>query len=91
MAAQRLVIFTRFPEPHMAKTRLIPALGPEGAAQLQSDMTRHTLAEVRELAAGCPLSVEVRFEGGDAWSSRVKRVLVLNCRIIIERHGTRGG
>jgi len=63
---QRLVIFTRFPEPGKAKTRLIPALGSRRAAQLQRDMTRHTLAVARELAAGCPLSLEVRFEGGDA-------------------------
>ena len=66
MMRQRLVIFTRFPEPDKTKTRLVPALGPEGAAQLQRDMTRHTLALVRELAAGSPISVEVRFEGGDA-------------------------
>lgn len=66
MTRQRLVIFTRFPEPHKAKTRLIPALGPEGAAQLHGELTRHTLARVRELAEGFPVSVEVRFEGGDA-------------------------
>ncbi len=62
---QRLVVFTRFPEPHKAKTRLIPALGPEGAALLARDMTRHTLALVRVTAAEFPVSVEVRFEGGD--------------------------
>ena len=66
MMRQRLIIFARFPEPHMTKTRLIPALGPEGAAQLQRDMTRHTLALVREFAASFPVSVQVRFEGGDA-------------------------
>lgn len=66
MTAQRLVIFTRFPEAHKTKTRLIPALGPQRAAEVQRDMTRHTLALVRELAAGFPVSVEVRFEGGDA-------------------------
>lgn len=66
MMKQRLVIFTRFPEPHKAKTRLIPALGPEGAAALGRDMTRHTLAWVRELATGFAVPAEVRFEGGDA-------------------------
>ena len=65
MTRNRLVIFTRYPEPHTAKTRLIPALGPDGAARLQGDLTRHTLAWVRELAEGFPVSVEVRFEGGD--------------------------
>ncbi|MGB9619873.1 MAG: hypothetical protein ACPL7K_05640, partial [Armatimonadota bacterium] len=66
MIKQRLVIFTRFPEPHKAKTRLIPALGPQGAAALAREMTRHTLGWVRELAKGFPVQVEVRFEGGDA-------------------------
>jgi rSAM/selenodomain-associated transferase 2/rSAM/selenodomain-associated transferase 1 len=66
MMKQRLVIFTRFPEPDKAKTRLIPALGPAGAARLQGDLTRHTLAWVQELVEGFPVSAEVRFEGGDA-------------------------
>ena len=66
MTKQRLVIFTRFPEPGKAKTRLIPAVGPERAAALARDMTRHTLAWARQLAEGFPTSVEVRFEGGDA-------------------------
>jgi len=65
MTKQRLVIFTRFPEAGKAKTRLIPALGPEWAAALARDMTRHTLAWARELARGFPVSMEVRFEGGD--------------------------
>lgn len=63
---QRLIIFTRFPEPHKTKTRLIPALGPDGAADLQQCMTRRTLDTVRKLAASIPLSLEVRFEGGTA-------------------------
>ena len=29
---RHLIIFTRYPEPHKTKTRLIPALGAEGAA-----------------------------------------------------------
>ena len=66
MTKQRLVIFTRFPEPGKAKTRLIPALGPDDAAALARNMTHHTLAWARELAKGFPVSVEVRFEGGDA-------------------------
>jgi len=34
-----LVLFTRLPRPGRAKTRLIPALGAEGAAELQRRMT----------------------------------------------------
>lgn len=34
-----LIIFTRFPEPGKAKTRLIPTLGPHGASELQRKLT----------------------------------------------------
>lgn len=46
-APQRLIIFTRYPTPGQTKTRLIPALGPEGAAGLQRQMTEHTLTQAR--------------------------------------------
>ena len=41
---QRLIIFTRYPTPGKTKTRLIPALGAVGAADLQREMTEYTLA-----------------------------------------------
>ena len=56
---ERLIIFTRYPRPGKAKTRLIPALGAEGAATLQRQMTEHTLAQVKNLAPA--LSVEIWF------------------------------
>lgn len=56
----RMVIFTRFPLAGRTKTRLIPALGPQGAADLQRKMTEFTLRQVRQ--TGCP--VEVRFTDG---------------------------
>ncbi|MHB0956390.1 MAG: TIGR04282 family arsenosugar biosynthesis glycosyltransferase [Pirellulaceae bacterium] len=62
---RHLIIFTRYPEAHTTKTRLIPALGPEGAAALQYEMTLHTLRWVGRLRGDLALSVEVRFEGGD--------------------------
>ncbi|MHB9082052.1 MAG: TIGR04283 family arsenosugar biosynthesis glycosyltransferase [Pirellulaceae bacterium] len=62
---QRLIIFTRYPEPHKTKRRLIPALGPARAANLQREMTRHTLRWARELMCRRNLSVEVHYEGGD--------------------------
>jgi len=64
MKSSRLVIFTRYPVPGLTKTRLIPALGPEGAAELQREMTEHTLTSLRPLLeAG--VGIEVRYEGGD--------------------------
>lgn len=58
----RIVLFTRYPEPGLAKTRLIPALGPDGAAALHRRLTERTLAQVR--ASGLPF--EVRTTGGSS-------------------------
>ena len=63
---QRVLVFSRLPEPGTTKTRLIPALGAQGAASLQHQMTRHTLKQVRRFALAGGSDVEVRFAGGDA-------------------------
>lgn len=60
-----LIIFTRYPKPGKTKTRLIPALGAEGAATLQRQMTEHTLAQAKELRGERLVSVEVYFVGGN--------------------------
>lgn len=60
----RLIIFTRLPVPGQTKTRLIPALGPDGAADLQRQMTEHTLKSMKPLVRE-PIELQVRFEGGD--------------------------
>jgi rSAM/selenodomain-associated transferase 1 len=57
----RVALFTRWPTPGQAKTRLIPALGPQGAADLHRRLTERTVATVR--AAGLPL--EIRSTGAD--------------------------
>jgi rSAM/selenodomain-associated transferase 1 len=57
----RLVLFTRYPEPGKAKTRLIPALGADCAAALHRRLTERTLAAVR--ASG--LRAEVRATGAE--------------------------
>ncbi|MBW4479702.1 MAG: TIGR04282 family arsenosugar biosynthesis glycosyltransferase [Tolypothrix brevis GSE-NOS-MK-07-07A] len=61
---QHLIIFTRYPEPGKTKTRLIPALGSVGAANLQREMTEYTLSHVKELQASTAISLEIRFAGG---------------------------
>lgn len=65
MTIDRLIIFTRYPESGKAKTRLIPALGAEGAAALHCRMADHTLLQVQALQLQHPLCVEVRFAGGN--------------------------
>lgn len=41
----RILVFAKAPVPGRVKTRLIPALGAEGAAQLAGEMLQHTLYE----------------------------------------------
>lgn len=58
---RRLIVFTRFPIPSETKTRMIPLLGPAGAAELQRAMTEHTLRNARSLMH---VQIEIRHAGG---------------------------
>ncbi len=81
----RVIVFARFPEAGQAKTRLIPALGPERAAQLQTALTRRTLDVVRRHCSVRPCDLEVRFAGGDI--SRIRSLLGAENRYLTQ-HGT---
>ncbi len=59
----RLIVFGRYPVPGRTKTRLIPALGPAGAADLQRRLTENILETVRRFARPRKIGVEVCFEG----------------------------
>jgi rSAM/selenodomain-associated transferase 2/rSAM/selenodomain-associated transferase 1 len=61
----RLIVFSKYPEPGTAKTRMIPLLGPDGAATLQREMALHLLARIHSLAEEREIQVEVRYTGGD--------------------------
>ena len=61
-ASPRLVLFTRHPEPGRAKTRLIPALGAERAADLHRRLTERSVATLR--LSGLP--IEIRVTGAPA-------------------------
>jgi len=47
-ALPEIALFARYPEPGAAKTRLIPALGPEQAAQTHRLLVERTLATMRK-------------------------------------------
>jgi len=56
-----IIIFTRYPEPGKTKTRLISALGEQGAAELQKTLTEYTITEVSKL----DVNIRVYFSGGN--------------------------
>ncbi len=63
---EALIIFSRYPEPGKTKTRLIPALGAEGAAQLQKRLSEHTIKQSEQLLQTKSVVRNIYFAGGDA-------------------------
>jgi hypothetical protein len=63
-AAVGLLMMTRFPQPGRTKTRLIPVLGPEGAADLQRQMTEHLLERLQPYCRRNLIRLEIHFTGG---------------------------
>ena len=66
-----LFVFTRFPQPGYTKTRLIPALGEQGAANVQRQMTEHLMSRFHAHCRNSSfeqttLSIQVHFAGGTA-------------------------
>lgn len=77
----RVILFTRYPEPGRSKTRLIPALGPVGAAELHKELAEKTATTLRQMAR-VGLTVEIHVTGapiamfrtwlGDAFEYRLQ-------------------
>lgn len=61
---EKLILFTRYPVPGQAKTRLIPELGKEEAARLQELMTGYAVLKARCCVAAHNVKIEIRFDGG---------------------------
>ncbi len=70
MNRDRLIVLTRFPIPGTTKTRLIPALGPEGASDLHARMVEYTVGAARVLEQKCPGLLEICYAGGEAGALR---------------------
>ena len=71
MSATRIVVFAKAPQPGRVKTRLIPALGAEGAAALAARMLARTLAEAAEASA--PPGAVASMERGEATGASAAR------------------
>jgi uncharacterized protein len=59
-----VAVMARFPRPGEVKTRLVPALGAEGAAALHRELAAHCVGRMRPLQATGEARVEVHLEGG---------------------------
>src|SRR5207247_2598430 len=83
MNRRRLILFVRYPAPGRVKTRLIPALGAEGAAALHRRLVLRTLRTAHAAARALDAVVEIQFDGGtdeamrhwlgDSWHFRFQR------------------
>jgi rSAM/selenodomain-associated transferase 2/rSAM/selenodomain-associated transferase 1 len=62
---ERIILFTRYPEAGKVKTRLIPALGPEGSCELHRQLAELAVKQLKELSSLRSVSIEVRFDGGN--------------------------
>lgn len=60
----KLIIFTRYPEPGKTKTRLIPILGEQGASNLHRQLTEATFKMIQPLIKNGFLSLKICFTGG---------------------------
>ena len=64
-AKKSLIVFTRYPEKGKTKTRLIPAIGAQKAADFQRQMTEYTMKTVAQTQAEVNLSINIFFNGGN--------------------------
>ncbi|NJL49560.1 MAG: glycosyltransferase [Leptolyngbyaceae cyanobacterium SM2_5_2] len=65
-----LMIFARYPTPGQAKTRLIPALGAEGAVQLYRQLAEHTVGQARILQRQPEVAVMLWYTGAEEAAMR---------------------
>lgn len=61
---REILVFTRYPEPGKAKTRLIPALGAVGAAALHRELAERAVNGVRRATRLLLAKLHILFEGG---------------------------
>ena len=84
----RIIIFTRYPEPGRTKTRLIPELGKQGAADLQKKMAEKIVRAVSRFCETEEAEMEIRYYGGS--QEKMKQWLGPEVRITPQGEGDLG-
>ncbi len=59
-----IIFYTKYPRPGHSKTRLIPSLGPDGAAQLQMKMSTEMVLKLDRLQKNRRTEVVIHYDGG---------------------------
>jgi uncharacterized protein len=85
---KRLIVFSRFPTPGRAKTRLISALGEAGASRVQRLLTTRTVALARRWKRFPELELEVCYDGGSR--AAIKRWLGAGVSYVHQAGGNLG-
>lgn len=83
-----IVVMARYPVPGCCKTRLIAALGPEGAASLHAEMTSHALDVAGEAAVASGANVMVSVSDGEP--SRMQELFGPEPVYVAQREGDLG-
>jgi rSAM/selenodomain-associated transferase 1 len=63
---ENILLFTKYPIAGKSKTRLIPILGPLGAAQLQRQMAFSIASKLKRFSKNRHSLLEIHYEGGSA-------------------------
>ncbi len=59
-----IILFTRYPVPGEVKTRLIPTMGAEGAAQMHKSMAEFMVRQMQDFASDTSCTVHIYYTGG---------------------------
>ncbi len=83
-----IILFTRYPEVGQVKTRLIPALGDEGAAACHEAMTAFTVQQIQKAVHGKAYEVHIQYTG--ACEDKIRAWLGYGDRYVQQGEGDLG-
>jgi len=86
--SDRLIVFGRYPVPGRTKTRLIPDLGPAGAAELQKQLTEKIFRTAKAFASKQKLEMQVCYESGSG--KKIRRWLGTGAHFSMQKPGDLG-